>query len=56
MASNEQRPESAEPAPAFASDSEIELAARLRRQLESRYLNDEPAPPTPASKPSGDVH
>ena len=55
MATSDQRPDSgAEPAPAFASDSEIELAARLRRQLESRYLADE-MPPIPASKPAGDV-
>jgi hypothetical protein len=36
----------AEPAPAVASDAEIELAQRLRRQLEARYLGTsaEPSP------------
>ena len=35
---------SAEPAPSFASDAEIELAEQLRHQLEERYLGPSAAP------------
>jgi hypothetical protein len=35
-----------EPAPRFASDAEIELADRLRRQLEERYFGASAAPST----------
>jgi hypothetical protein len=35
---------SGEPTPAFASDAEIELAARLRHQLEARLLETSAAP------------
>jgi hypothetical protein len=44
---------SAEPTPTFASDAEIELAARLRQQLEARYLQPSAGPP---ANPSVDVH
>ena len=44
-----------DPAPCFASDAEIEIADRLRHQLEERYLAPSAAtPPLPA--PSSDVH
>jgi hypothetical protein len=33
-----------EPAPRFASDAEIELADRLRRQFEERYFGASAAP------------
>lgn len=34
-----------DPAPTVASDAEIEIADRLRRQLEERYLSQSAAPP-----------
>ena len=34
-----------EPAPCFATDAEIEVAERLRHQLEARYLHPDEAPP-----------
>jgi hypothetical protein len=36
-----------DPAPSFATDAEIEIADRLRRQLEERYL----ARPAPSATP-----
>ena len=44
-----------DPAPCFASDAEIEIADRLRHQLEERYLAPSAATP-PAPAPSSDVH
>jgi len=35
-----------EPAPLYASDADIELAQRLRHQLEERYLGSSEAPST----------
>jgi len=46
---------SAEPAPSFASDAEIELAEQLRHQLEERYLGVSAAPP-PLQERSGEVY
>ncbi len=43
-----------DPAPSFATDSEIEFAERLRHQLEERYLAKDvtPAPsPTRSNEP-----
>ena len=36
-----------DPAPSFATDAEIEMAERLRHQLEERYLNPPSAKITP---------
>jgi len=44
-----------EPAPSFASDAEVQLAERLRRQIEERYLGLSAAPP-PLLERSGEVH
>jgi len=38
-----------EPAPSFATDAEIEMADRLRHELEERYLN--PASTKTPSRP-----
>jgi hypothetical protein len=44
-----------DPAPCFPTDAEIEIADRLRHQLEERYLA--PSAATPASQaPSSDVY
>jgi hypothetical protein len=42
-----------EPAPAYASDAEIELAQQLRRRLEERYLGSSEAP-SPSRDRSGE--
>ena len=39
-----------EPTPAFASDAEIELAAQLRHELETRLLETSDAPPSSNNK------
>jgi hypothetical protein len=44
-----------EPAPLYASDAEIELAQRLRHQLEERYLGPSEAP-SPLRYRKGDNH
>jgi hypothetical protein len=44
-----------EPAPLYASDAEIELAQRLRHQLEERYLGPSEAP-SPLRSRKGDNH
>ncbi len=36
--------------PTFASDAEIELAARLRQQLEERYFEPVPEPSSPKNR------
>ena len=41
-----------DPAPNFATDTEIEIAERLRRQLEERYL----APSPPSQSRSNEGH
>lgn len=41
-----------EPAPKFATDAEIELAERLRDQLERRYLGSSTASSRLPAKPS----
>jgi len=46
---------SVEPTPDFATDAEIELAERLRHQLEERYLGPS-APPSSGHKRPGDDH
>jgi hypothetical protein len=43
-----------EPAPAVASDAEIELADQLRRQLEERYFGPSAAPSTSPVRPGKD--
>lgn len=43
-----------DPVPMFASDAEIEIAERLRHQLEQRYLALAPAP-MPSLKDSGET-
>ena len=40
-------------APTVASDAEIELAERLRRQLEERYLVESAGPPPLRKRPTG---
>ena len=40
-----------DPAPSFATDAEIEIADRLRRQLEERYFA--PSEPRAASRGGG---
>ena len=42
---------SMEPGPTFASDAEIELAARLRHQLEERYFDPSTEPLSPTNRP-----
>jgi len=49
------REASVEPAPLYASDADIELAQRLRRQLEQRYLGPSEAP-SPLRYRKGDSH
>jgi len=49
------REASVEPAPLYASDADIELAQRLRRQLEQRYLGPSEAP-SPLHYRKGDSH
>jgi hypothetical protein len=44
-----------EPAPLYASDADIELAQRLRHQLEERYLGPSEAP-SPLRYRNGDNH
>jgi hypothetical protein len=44
-----------EPAPLYASDAEIELAQRLRHQLEERYLGPSEAPSSLRDR-KGDNH
>jgi hypothetical protein len=44
-----------EPAPRFASNAEIELADRLRRQIEERYFEASAAPSTSPAR-SGKDH
>jgi hypothetical protein len=44
-----------EPAPAYATDAEIELAQQLRRRLEERYLGSSEAG-SPARERSRDQH
>jgi hypothetical protein len=44
---------SGEPTPTFASDADIELATRLRQQIESLYLLPSAGPP---ANPSVDMH
>jgi len=46
---------SGEPAPSFATDAEIEIADRLRHQLEERYLAPS-APSSPSQARSGEGH
>jgi hypothetical protein len=46
------RDSSSEPAVSFATDAEIEIADRLRHQLEERYLAPS-APPSPLPDRSG---
>jgi hypothetical protein len=43
-----------EPAPEFASDAEIALAERLRRQLEERYFGRTAAPALSLVRPDKD--
>jgi hypothetical protein len=45
----------AEPAPCFATHAEIELADRLRRQLEEHYFGPM-AEPSHSKTRSGEVH
>ena len=49
------REASVEPAPLYASDADIELAQRLRHQLEERYLGSSGAP-SPLRYRKGDNH
>ena len=49
------REASVEPAPLYASDADIELAQRLRHQLEERYLGPSQAP-SPLRYRKGDNH
>ena len=49
------REASVEHAPLYASDADIELAQRLRRQLEQRYLGPSEAP-SPLRYRKGDNH
>ena len=49
------REASVEPAPLYASDADIELAQRLRHQLEQRYLGASEAP-SPLRYRKGDNH
>lgn len=42
-----------DPSPSFATDAEIEIADRLRHQLEERYLGP-PAPVSPSPGRSSD--
>ena len=49
------REASVEPAPLYASDADIELAQRLRHQLEERYLGPSEAP-SPLRYRKGDNH
>jgi hypothetical protein len=44
-----------EPAPSFATDADIALAQRLRRQLEERYFGSSAAPPVLEAR-SSEVH
>lgn len=44
-----------EPAPLYASDADIELAQKLRHQLEERYLGPSEAP-SPLRYRKGDNH
>jgi hypothetical protein len=44
-----------EPPPSFASDAEIEIADRLRHQLEERYLAPS-APSLPSQECSSEGH
>jgi len=44
-----------DPAPRFATDAEIQIAVRLRHQLEERYLAPSAArPPLPSRSGEGD--
>ena len=43
-----------EPTPQFASEADIELAARLRHQIEERYIERSPAPSRPKNGPDKD--
>ena len=45
-----------DPAPRFASDAEIELAAQLRRQLEERYFGVSATAPTSPLQSGKDHH
>jgi hypothetical protein len=49
------RDASFDPAPLYASDADIELAQRLRHQLEERYLGPSAAP-SPLRYRKGDNH
>ncbi|MEO8752717.1 MAG: hypothetical protein ABI624_08560 [Casimicrobiaceae bacterium] len=47
---------SGEPAPMFATDADIALAAQLRRQLEERYFGASAKPHPLLPQQSGEVH
>lgn len=49
------RDASIDPAPLYASDDDIELAQRLRHQLEERYLGPS-GTPSPVRYRKGDNH
>jgi hypothetical protein len=52
MAKISQHPDTgAEPSPKFASEAELELAAKLRHQLEERYFEPSPEPLPPNNRP-----